>query len=427
MHTIQQSLSNKRYLLEVIDHYLQELTQKPPSPRVAQKIDDLTHNKEQLAQSLAQALGNEQFLFDPAQQTRLRVSRRKKKLFTFSLQNLIVLKALLSAISPTYEQHCSDKLYSYIKKRHVRQPINRFCAFLNEHKTKDGLWVYKTDLHHFYDSIPVNQTSTIWPKLETLIAHTEEREKLPTYYKELYRQAIRPVYLNLYALPSVNLVGIPYGSPFSGLTSNLYAQDIDDVMHAFPDAFYARYCDDLLIAHPDKELTKEIIFRLQDTIKRLHLTRSAHKEKYLFFSKAGHAYPGEDLFQGSNTLTYLGCVIHANGQLHSSAPKINHLLMIISNMVEHSMKTEPYPNGELIAKRLNQELLSTDNRLIQQLFLKTNDHHFLKDLDARIALILAQALSGIPGRKAFRKIPYQSIRKDFALNSLCMMRNERIS
>lgn len=57
------------------------------------------------------------------------------------------------------------------------------------------------------------------------------------------------------------------------------------------------------------------------------------------------------------------------------------------------------------------------------MILRANDHHYLQEVDRIIALMIAEKLSGVKGRKAFRYIPYQKIREKWQLPSLVTMVN----
>lgn len=55
------------------------------------------------------------------------------------------------------------------------------------------------------------------------------------------------------------------------------------------------------------------------------------------------------------------------------------------------------------------------------------DRDQLAQLDHRIAQIVASAVTGRPGPRAFREVPYRTLREDWGLRSLVATRNGRAS
>ncbi len=53
-------------------------------------------------------------------------------------------------------------------------------------------------------------------------------------------------------------MGLPTGSPLCCPIFNLYLSDLDHLISAYEEGFYARYGDDLLFATPDLDLALEI-------------------------------------------------------------------------------------------------------------------------------------------------------------------------
>src|SRR5262249_980133 len=162
------------------------------------------------------------------------------------------------------------------------------------------------DIRHFYELIPVDKDSMLWQKIDDLLFHVCG-EPIEFYVKKLYYDAIKPHYKALNGQYLQNNVGIPYGSPLSGLISNLYLSDIDFKMSVIEDLFYARYADDILIAHPDHDTLVSAAHHLIQEIKNLGLDISKEKEKWQYFTNVGKK-PFDDSFKGTSTLTYLGYI-----------------------------------------------------------------------------------------------------------------------
>ncbi|MBP5543399.1 MAG: group II intron reverse transcriptase domain-containing protein [Kiritimatiellae bacterium] len=68
-------------------------------------------------------------------------------------------------------------------------------------------------------------------------------------------------------------IGIPQGGALSPLLANIVMDEADRAVMADADEnlFYARFCDDIIIVHPEKKKCKEALDRYLDAVKRLKL------------------------------------------------------------------------------------------------------------------------------------------------------------
>ena len=57
--------------------------------------------------------------------------------------------------------------------------------------------------------------------------------------------------------------------PIATTMFNLYLMPLDKELAAIPGAFYARYSDDVLLAHPDPDVVRRADQRLQAILSRL--------------------------------------------------------------------------------------------------------------------------------------------------------------
>lgn len=54
-------------------------------------------------------------------------------------------------------------------------------------------------------------------------------------------------------------IGVPQGGALSGLIANIVLDDADKALKEVSDLFYVRYCDDMVLIHPDKQVCKDSI------------------------------------------------------------------------------------------------------------------------------------------------------------------------
>ena len=119
-----------------------------------------------------------------------------------------------------------------------------------------GLFVAECDLRDFFDHIP----------------HLAIRRALAPYAFD--PQALRLVDAYLEAGAAVQDHGIPQGGALSPLLANLVLTSVDEAVTAMAapqSVYYARFCDDILIAHPQESICRQTLDTCLDTIARLGL------------------------------------------------------------------------------------------------------------------------------------------------------------
>jgi hypothetical protein len=94
------------------------------------------------------------------------------------------------------------------------------------------------------------------------------------------------------------LIGIPQGGALSPLIANLVLSSVDEAILGVPDAdklFYARFCDDILLAHPSKNACDHALRRCLDAMIDSKIpahkpVRLARYGKEFYSAKSKHAY-----------------------------------------------------------------------------------------------------------------------------------------
>lgn len=426
MTNLYQTLCSDSFLLSVIKSYEHRLSFRYKKSSAQQLF--LQDNKRALAQEIAKQMKDKSFVFKPATQTRLCISSRRKKLYVFSTKDLIVLKALLALLMPTFKQDACLNLYSYIPGRDNSMAICRLKKFISSHQSdkKIDLYFYKTDLSKFFDSIAVGIKSVLWDKLYQLVSKANYYKEIDPFVWDLYQSSVKPYFYAIDGGIAQNIKGIPYGSPISGLLSNLYLSDIDKEYGSLKDIFYARYCDDILIASSSPYRLNYYEKRLKKKINNLGCRINPQKEKRVYFNRAGRPSNLDNSYKGSSILPYLGYRITANGDSLPSKRRTRRLHKIALSMLQ--TKVQQYPHlpvekqGLLLCDYLSTQLLSLNQEVrlrfvIEHILFRSNTA-LLKQLDLRLAQTVIEKLSGIKGKRAFRFISYQCIRKKWRLPSL---------
>ena len=121
-------------------------------------------------------------------------------------------------------------------------------------------WFVRTDIRSYYPSVDH----------ETLERFLAERGWLPA-------ESIRKLLMKCLAMwASEKGKGIPIGYECSDYIGNLYVQDLDNALHSFR---AHRYVDDAYIFVDDFEQVKDVLHRIDNTLKRLGLQRNTSKTK----------------------------------------------------------------------------------------------------------------------------------------------------
>lgn len=119
-----------------------------------------------------------------------------------------------------------------------------------------GLFIAECDLKDFFDHIP----------------HAAIHQAITPY--ALDPQALRLVNAYLAAGASGPARGIPQGGALSPLLANLVLSAVDEAVTAMSSSknvYYARFCDDILIAHPQESICRQTLDTCLETIARLGL------------------------------------------------------------------------------------------------------------------------------------------------------------
>ena len=94
-----------------------------------------------------------------------------------------------------------------------------------------------------------------------------------------------------------NDIGVPQGGALSCFIANLILHSVDiELMETNdPDLFYARYCDDMIIIHPNKEKCSQYLFKYVANLEKINLfSHPITEEKY-----------GKDYWDVKSKATYL--------------------------------------------------------------------------------------------------------------------------
>lgn len=385
-----------------------------------------------VARLLAREVARGRYELEPGELRTIRARNKLREVFACRLTDLIVHGVVADIVAEALAPRLSDRVFSYRRGVAWMSPIAEFAAYLRAHRRAHddprtrGVYVLRRDVDAYTDSIPIGPNSPLWPMLEA-----ELGAPLPPLVEGVIRAEMH--------LPEGGLVGrlrgLPMGQPIASVVANLYLSDMDRAVEHTPGAFYARYGDDFLFAHPDPAVAAAADAAMDAQLRRLSLTVNDTKRRTVFLTPAGRASADWPQAQGAPGVPFLGTRIAADGTVGLDAPKVRGLLREIDHRTTATVRTlrgaDRVRVGRAVCSVVNATLdphvALTQHRSAVLLRRVVTDRAQLEQLDHQIARIVAQALTGRAGARAFRRWPPRALRRELGLVSLVAARNARRS
>ncbi|MDX1606578.1 MAG: reverse transcriptase domain-containing protein [Candidatus Competibacterales bacterium] len=429
----------KRYEAQ-IEHLHLKYLQKNRTYQVQQDgvaFASINFDARRFSRRIADTVAAGEYRFTPAKTRILHVGARERLLYQFQLTDLIVHGVVSTIINEAMEPHLSPHLYSY--RRGVRwwDAVSALARYVRVHQRMQpeikarGLYVLRRDVSKYTDSIRVDARSEVWNQVWQALNGDRFMSRREHRYWALVEQVIRPEIVSSEGLRYSNLVGVPTGSPISTTLFNLYLMSVDRELDAIPGGFYARYSDDILFAHPDPHVTRLVDETLSRSLAAKGLKTNADKDQLLYFNGAGRPSRAWPRFRGTTQVAFLGCNVSFHGVISLNGRKMQHLLKDVSTRARRALAALEVMDrgvvGPTVCAAVN-EALDPDSpaRHKHAALLRhvVTSRQQLKEADYQIARIVARSLTGSASVKAFRQIPYQTMRRDWKLVSLCQARNK---
>ncbi len=401
-------------------------------------LAEMAQDSSNFCRALVKTLKQGKYEFTPASLRTIVVGGKERVLYRFVLTDLlihgVVAKVLMDHCAPQFSPH----LYSYLKGKNWWDGVRDFSAFSRQyfHQEKDikkrGLFVLRRDIAKYTDSIPVGETTPMWPLLKEVLHYPERPSKQDSIALSIVKSVIRT---EAYTLEEkahfTTWVGVPTGSPISTTLFNIYMIKLDQALDQMKPDFYARYGDDLIFADRDPAkagLAAEVMKRV---LKAYWLKSNESKSQTFYFNRAGRGFDQAPFEKGSQTTDFLGCLIAADGTVSLNRKKTKKLLSDLNARVGRVIKTLKTENdenrvGTLVCRVIN-EALNPENALAHKsaglLRYAITDREYLRDLDLQICKLVMQWCTGSASVKGFRKISPARMRTDWKLQSILHARN----
>lgn len=395
-------------------------------------------NRTRVSRLIARSVEAGQYEIGSARIRTIEANGKERAVFAFRLSDLLIHGVVAGVIEEALAPALSPSLYSYRKAQSWWSATTAFASYLREHRRREadprrrGLYVLRRDIDSYTDSIPVGARSPLWGMLRSLLEGSGLDGGLQPADWRLVERVVRPEAFPEQGGLFTQFRGVPTGQPISCVLFNLYLSSLDSALDRIPGAFYARYCDDFLFAHPDADVVRAVDGRIREVLAPLFVTLNETKSRDLYLTAAGRASEDWPQAKGTTVVPFLGCLISAQGTVALSREKRRQLLADLRHRALRtawaSRPASQHATGRLVCAVINRALSPRldfpQQRSAGLLRRVVTDRAHLKQLDYCIARIVLEAVTGNSNPRGFRQVPYRKMREQWALLSLCQARNK---
>ena len=394
-------------------------------------------NRSAVARKIARTVGNGDYRLQPAHIRTITTDDKQRIVFAYRLTDLLVHGVVASVLEEALTPALSASLYSYRKGVSWWTAIAAFAAYARLHRKNEpdvrrrGFYVIRRDIDSYTDSIPVGATSPVWDMLRRVLLTFDDGRSLSAHWG-LIETVVRPVAFVTKGQLFTQYRGVPTGQPISCVLFNLYLSGLDAQLDQIPGAFYARYCDDIVFAHPDPDVVRAADACMRETLAPLGIQFNESKSRDLYLTGAGRPSSVWPEARGTTAVPLLGCLVSAQGTVTLSRKKRRRLLADIEDRAfgtARALQThDPAAAGRIICAAINRALAPrlefSQQRSAALLRRAVTNRQDLKQLDYCIARIVLRAVTGERSAQGFRAIPYRRMRDEWRLISLQHARNK---
>jgi hypothetical protein len=391
-------------------------------------------NRARVAKVLARTAARGEYALEPAQVRRIRVERKTRVVFALRLTDLIVHGVVSDIVEEATAATLSPRVYSYRRGVSWWTPVAALAAYARAHRKRHrdprqrGLYVLQRDIDSYTDTIPVGPSSPLWQMLR------DDLDVGPRVRAEDWRlleSVIRPDVRLPSGASACPVRGVPTGQPISCVLFNLYLSPLDRLLAGVAGGFYARYSDDLLFAHPDPDVVRKTDAVIDKTVAELGLGINDEKRGNLYLTGAGRASSDWPESRGTTIVRYLGTTVRADGTIGLNRKKLRRLLRDVEQRANRSAAalrtTDLDRRGRFVCSVVNHALDPDPGPFREPsavlLGHAVTDRNQLTQLDYLLARLVLRAVTGEGSPRAFRAVPYRTIRERWGLRSVLHSRN----
>ncbi|TVQ89238.1 MAG: hypothetical protein EA397_15810 [Deltaproteobacteria bacterium] len=392
---------------------------------------DVSRVRGMVARELASAVAAGRYELSPGQLARVNIEGKDRDLMRSTLLDAAVDRAAGQWLAAAIEPSLPECVYSYRKGRGQVDALRRLAAELREVQrevpdpTERWVYVLRRDVRSYGDTIPVDESSPLWPMLDRATAArpaSERRIGLP-----LLEALIRRDHLDLQGDRRRLSRGSPTGSSVQPSVNNLFLVPLDRRMMRM--GLYLRFGDDVAFVSRDRARAEEAEGVMDREVNRLGLSWKHEKSLRVCLNMA--ARPGPAGWQGRDQVELLGYGVTARGGIRLPPAKWTRAVQDLRFRLETAAREPalasepPEVRAAVLGAVLQHALDPTDLRGIRDasaLSQWVDDRGQLRQLDKLLRLWVADLATGIRGPRAYRVLPPRKL-IDLGVPSLEHRRN----
>ncbi|MEM7123601.1 MAG: hypothetical protein AAF563_20165 [Pseudomonadota bacterium] len=388
-----------------------------------------------LSRALAKTVSKGEYRFSPVNLWSLRLGNKTRQAHRSKFTDQIVGSVVYRVVSNNAQVMGMPGLYSYLPGTSNYAAMRDFARYVRDHRRdrKDprqrGLFVLQSDFEKYGDNLPVHPDAYIWTVLRDVLGIDGNDDISDTAWS-LVEDLVRPTVRDSDGFDFTRLYGIPMGVPIVPIVNNLAASPLDELFSQWDGAFYARFNDDFLFAHPDRSVLSEADEKVEELLEPLGVRRNRKKNILSYFNGAGRQCLTDPQFRGCSRIDFLGLSVSFDGTIGPGPKRIARLMTEVCKRLDRTGRVlDGLPLDDRTRHLVNvtNNMLAPDHVLsvlsVKGILRDTTDRNCLRQIDHRIAMKLVQVATGRTGARGFRQLPTRMLRQRYGLTSLVQRRN----
>ena len=212
---------------------------------------------------------------------------------------------------------------------------------------------------------------------------------------------------------------------------NLYLNELDHTLAGIPGGFYARYSDDILFAHPDAADRQVGRGGHGDPDRRAPAQHQAREGVEPLPDRRRPTSTAWEATKPTSSVPFVGTSIFATGTVALNRKKLRRALREIERRAvrtaEATRGSDRDSLGRAVCSVVNDSIAPWPGPLQQAsaplLARAVTDRGQLAQVDYLLARMVVKVVTGDRGVRAFRRVPYRTVRQEWGLVSLEHARN----
>ena len=302
------------------------------------RFTHLLDDRERVIGLVRRAVADASYRPSPARASRAFLGGKFRELARVPALDHLVHGAVAEVLSEWSEPLLSPNVYSYRAGRSGWQALRAVARAVREHRrarldpTTRGLYVLRSDVRSYTDTIPIGDDAPLWHELRDLLGIGAEDASFA-----MLKALVRPEVQELDGTTRRRDRGILFGLPTTTAIANLYLRPLDLALERIGGT-YARFGDDVLFASEERERVREAMATLERVLEARGLAANRKKLEVLFWNGAARPAEAWPEARAVSTIVFLGAAIGWDGTIALPPAKWTLMLRDLQGRVRRSAR-----------------------------------------------------------------------------------------